>query len=70
VALHDVARSGRQGWPSLARASHATVARPRLDGREHGVIVIAGGRPATALKPPPFNGCYSVDFSIDGIVDR
>jgi len=36
---HDGARSGRQGWPSLARASHVAAARPRLDGREHGVTL-------------------------------
>ena len=33
----DAARRRRQGWPSRCPAPHSAVARPRLDGVEHGV---------------------------------
>jgi hypothetical protein len=43
-----------------AQASNDTAARPRLDGREHGVIVTGADdrqEPETHL---PFNGCYAL----------
>jgi hypothetical protein len=36
---NDAARSGRQGWPSRRPHPKLGVARPRLDGREHGVML-------------------------------
>jgi hypothetical protein len=36
---NDDARSGRQGGPSLCICLTSTVARPRLDGREHAVMI-------------------------------
>jgi hypothetical protein len=35
----DAARSGRQGWPSRRPHPKLDLARPRLDGREHGVML-------------------------------
>jgi hypothetical protein len=36
---NDAARSGRQGWPSRQPRPKLAGARPRLDGREHGVMI-------------------------------
>jgi hypothetical protein len=35
----DAARSDCQGWPSRQPHPKLAVDRPRLDGREHGVII-------------------------------
>jgi hypothetical protein len=46
----SVARSRGQGWPSL-RSSHGhIVARPRLDGGEHGARVVRSGRSGRATS--------------------
>ncbi|MET4767091.1 hypothetical protein ABH975_001907 [Bradyrhizobium ottawaense] len=48
----DAARRGRQGWPSRSSHLTSTAARPRLDGRKHGVMLAEIGRAlmvATAL---------------------
>jgi hypothetical protein len=36
---NDAARSDRQGWPSRQPRPKLDLARPRLDGREHGVMI-------------------------------
>jgi hypothetical protein len=35
----DAARRRRQGWPSRRPSHDSSIARPRLDGGEHGVIL-------------------------------
>jgi hypothetical protein len=35
----DAARSGRQGWPSRRTRPKLDAARPRLDHRQHGVML-------------------------------
>jgi hypothetical protein len=36
---NGAARSDRQGWPSRQPHPKLDLARPRLDGREHGVMI-------------------------------
>lgn len=46
----DAVKDGRR----FVDAKHSAVARPRLDGGEHGVILPVVGAPISSR----FNGCY------------
>jgi len=54
----DAVKDGRRS----AAASHPAVARPRLDGGEHDVILVDG---RDASIQPRFNGCYDFQTPAD-----
>lgn len=52
----DAVKDGRR----CAAAAHSTVARPRLDGGEHDVILVGQDDRQHPEKQSCFNGCYEL----------